>query len=63
MLRTNRILILSIVLSLTTLGLVIVYNGGCMAAQAGEYNSFSLCSAESKGDGGRAHGKASALLW
>lgn len=51
MLRTNRILILSIVLSLTTLGLAIIYNGGCMAAQAGEGNSFSLCSAESGGDG------------
>ncbi|MBE9064053.1 hypothetical protein [cf. Phormidesmis sp. LEGE 11477] len=42
MLRTTRILIPSIVLSLTILGLAIIYNGGCMDAQAGNGRSFRI---------------------
>ena len=42
MLRTTRILIPSIIISLTILGLAIIYNGGRMDVQAGEGNRFQI---------------------
>ncbi|MEO1390942.1 MAG: hypothetical protein AAFV85_26725 [Cyanobacteria bacterium J06634_6] len=42
MLRTNRILIPTIVISLTILGLAIIYNGGSLDVQAGESNRFRI---------------------
>ena len=39
---STRILIPSIVVSLTILGLAIIYNGGCMDAQAGDGRSFRI---------------------
>ena len=42
MLQTSRILIPSVVLSLTILGLAIIYNGGCMDARAGDGRSFRI---------------------
>lgn len=47
MLRTTRILIPSIVLSLTILGLAVIDTGGCMEAKAGDGNSFRIQSSES----------------
>ena len=47
MLRTTRILIPLITISLTILGLAVVYNGGCMDARAGEGHSFSIQGADS----------------
>jgi hypothetical protein len=42
MLRTTKILVPSIVLSLTILGLAVIYKGGCMAFQFGADNSLRL---------------------
>ena len=55
MLQTTKILVPSVVLSLTILGLAIIYNGGCMDAQFGPDNRFRIegarpsCSAEHDG--------------
>ena len=46
MLQTTRILLPSVVLSLTILGLAVIYSGGCMDARAGEGNSLRIQSAE-----------------
>ena len=45
MLRTTHILIPSVILSLTILGLAIIYNGGCMDAMAGEDNRLRIVGA------------------
>ena len=46
MLRTTRILIPSIVFSLTILGLAAIYTGSCVDAQAGEGNRLRIMGAE-----------------
>ena len=42
MLRITHILIPLLIISLTILGLAIIYNGGCMDAQAGEGNRLRV---------------------
>lgn len=46
MLRTTRILIPTIALSLTILGLAAIYTGSCVDAQAGEDNRLRIAGAE-----------------
>ncbi|MGD1866121.1 MAG: hypothetical protein ACFB0D_16355 [Phormidesmis sp.] len=48
MLRTTRILIPSIVISLTILGLAAIYTGSCVDAQAGEGNRIRVVGAEGR---------------
>ena len=50
MLRTTRILIPSIVISLTILSLAVVYNGGCLDARGGDGQSFRVIGRDSKCD-------------
>lgn len=42
MLKTTYILVPLLIISLTVLGLAIIYNGGCMDAQAGESNRLKV---------------------
>ena len=42
MLKTTRILLPSALLSLTILGLAVVYNGGCVDVQFGPDNRFRV---------------------
>jgi hypothetical protein len=42
MLQTTRILLPSVVLSLTILGLAIIFNGGCLDVQVGSDNRFHI---------------------
>jgi hypothetical protein len=42
MLQTTRFLLPSVVLSLTILGLAVIYNGGCLDVQVGTDNRFRI---------------------
>jgi hypothetical protein len=42
MLQTTRILLPSVVLSLTILGLAVIFNGGCLDVQFGPDNRFHI---------------------
>jgi hypothetical protein len=42
MLQTTRILLPSVVLSLTILGLAVIFNGGCLDVQFGSDNRFRI---------------------
>lgn len=42
MLKTTRILLPSVLLSLTILGLAVIYNGGLVDVQWGPNNSFRI---------------------
>ena len=46
--RTPRILILSIIISLTVLGLAAIYTGSCVDAQVGESNRIRVVGARGK---------------
>jgi hypothetical protein len=42
MLKTTRTLLPSVVLSLTILGLAVIFNGGCLDLQFGSDNRFRI---------------------
>jgi hypothetical protein len=42
MLQTTRILLPSVVLSITILGLAVIFNGGCLDLQFGPENRFRI---------------------